>query len=191
MSLVGTRPPTLDEWEKYELHHRARLTYIASWCESKDMKALRASMDTIRKTSAEVIENIETQMHELEMERPVRDTFHKEDLILHLSGSMGSEFTYDLIENMSREQLEQNVGEYVRLTMALMKKPDGTSRTSCSNRQSRHSKNNRKCRHNPRSDSNNLEKHKRRNQSWQTGRRSWIMENIFAVQRWQKKPITT
>ena len=25
MSLIGTRPPTLDEWEKYELHHRARL----------------------------------------------------------------------------------------------------------------------------------------------------------------------
>lgn len=21
MSLVGTRPPTMDEWEKYELHH--------------------------------------------------------------------------------------------------------------------------------------------------------------------------
>ena len=25
MSMVGTRPPTVDEWEKYELHHRARL----------------------------------------------------------------------------------------------------------------------------------------------------------------------
>lgn len=25
MSLVGTRPPTLDEWEKYESHHRARM----------------------------------------------------------------------------------------------------------------------------------------------------------------------
>lgn len=25
MSLVGTRPPTVDEWEKYELHHRTRL----------------------------------------------------------------------------------------------------------------------------------------------------------------------
>ncbi|MCD8354707.1 MAG: sugar transferase [Clostridiales bacterium] len=25
MSLVGTRPPTEDEWEKYELHHRKRL----------------------------------------------------------------------------------------------------------------------------------------------------------------------
>ena len=25
MSLVGTRPPTVDKWEKYELHHRVRL----------------------------------------------------------------------------------------------------------------------------------------------------------------------
>ena len=25
MSLVGSRPPTLDEWTKYDLHHRARL----------------------------------------------------------------------------------------------------------------------------------------------------------------------
>ena len=25
MSLVGTRPPTLDEWERYEPHHRARM----------------------------------------------------------------------------------------------------------------------------------------------------------------------
>ena len=25
MSLVGTRPPTVDELEKYEFHHRARL----------------------------------------------------------------------------------------------------------------------------------------------------------------------
>lgn len=26
MSLVGTRPPTPDEWEKYEVHHRARMS---------------------------------------------------------------------------------------------------------------------------------------------------------------------
>ena len=25
LSLVGTRPPTVDEWEQYELHHHARL----------------------------------------------------------------------------------------------------------------------------------------------------------------------
>ena len=27
MSLVGTRPPTLDEWEKYEPHHRVRMSF--------------------------------------------------------------------------------------------------------------------------------------------------------------------
>ena len=27
MSLVGTRPPTVDEWEKYEPHHRARMSF--------------------------------------------------------------------------------------------------------------------------------------------------------------------
>ena len=27
MSLVGTRPPTLDEWNKYELQHRARMAF--------------------------------------------------------------------------------------------------------------------------------------------------------------------
>ena len=26
MSMVGTRPPTVDEWENYDLHHRARLS---------------------------------------------------------------------------------------------------------------------------------------------------------------------
>ena len=26
MSLVGTRPPTLDEWQKYDLHHRVRMS---------------------------------------------------------------------------------------------------------------------------------------------------------------------
>ena len=25
MTYLGTRPPTVDEWDKYELHHRARL----------------------------------------------------------------------------------------------------------------------------------------------------------------------
>ena len=90
-------------------------TYIASWCESRDMKALKASMDTIRKTSAEIIGNIEEQMHEIEIERPIRETFHREDVILQLSGSMGSEYAYDLVENMTAEQLRENVMEYVTL----------------------------------------------------------------------------
>ena len=27
MSLVGTRPPTVDEFEQYELHHKVRLSF--------------------------------------------------------------------------------------------------------------------------------------------------------------------
>ncbi len=69
MSMIGTRPPTLDEWSKYQLHHRARLAtkpgitglwqvsgrsqitdfeevvkldtqYIANWSIGKDIKIL-------------------------------------------------------------------------------------------------------------------------------------------------------
>ncbi len=76
MSLVGTRPPTLDEWEKYELHHRARLAikpgltglwqisgrssitdfeevvkldkqYITEWCFKKDVEILLKTISTV------------------------------------------------------------------------------------------------------------------------------------------------
>lgn len=40
MSLVGTRPPTVDEWEKYELHKRCDLReegHIGGlWCVSEE-----------------------------------------------------------------------------------------------------------------------------------------------------------
>lgn len=32
MSLVGTRPPTVDEWEQYELHHRSRMSTKPGMC---------------------------------------------------------------------------------------------------------------------------------------------------------------
>ena len=27
LTYLGTRPPTVDEWEKYEMHHRSRLAF--------------------------------------------------------------------------------------------------------------------------------------------------------------------
>ena len=76
MSLVGTRPPTVDEWEKYEFHHRARLAckpgitgmwqvsgrseitdfeevvkldtdYISNWSMSLDFKILLKTVGTV------------------------------------------------------------------------------------------------------------------------------------------------
>lgn len=47
MSLVGTRPPTLDEWEKYELHHRARLI-VSDYNRSKDFYVNKLGFSVIR-----------------------------------------------------------------------------------------------------------------------------------------------
>lgn len=76
MSLVGTRPPTVDEWEKYEFHHRARLSvkpgitglwqvsgrseitdfeevvrldtkYISTWSTALDLKILLKTVEVV------------------------------------------------------------------------------------------------------------------------------------------------
>ena len=44
MSLVGTRPPTLDEWEKYELHHRARLLHNYTYFCISQMRRYRSNL---------------------------------------------------------------------------------------------------------------------------------------------------
>lgn len=41
MTLAGTRPPTVDEWEQYELHHRSRMSI------KEDMKSI---LEACRKT---------------------------------------------------------------------------------------------------------------------------------------------
>ena len=48
-------------------------SYIASWSSGKNMKELRASMDTIRKTSADMIGQIEEKLKELQIERPEQE----------------------------------------------------------------------------------------------------------------------
>lgn len=79
MSLVGTRPPTLDEWEKYKLHHRLRMAmrpgitgmwqvsgrsdikefeevvkldaeYIANWSVGLDLKILLKTVGVVLKS---------------------------------------------------------------------------------------------------------------------------------------------
>lgn len=48
-------------------------SYIASWSSGKNMRELRASMDTIRKTSADMIGQIEEKLKELQIERPEQE----------------------------------------------------------------------------------------------------------------------
>ena len=46
MSLVGTRPPTVDEWDKYELHHRAGTYRNVAGKRTKQHHRLRRSRKT-------------------------------------------------------------------------------------------------------------------------------------------------
>ena len=66
--------------------------YIAGWSRGRDTKELKASLDTIRKTSSEIIDGIEASMREqvvelqanLQHEKPFIDHFYVvEDLELH------------------------------------------------------------------------------------------------------------
>ena len=58
MSLVGTRPPTVDEYEKYKLHHKARLSskpgitgmdteYIKNWSIGRDFRILAKTVQVV------------------------------------------------------------------------------------------------------------------------------------------------
>ena len=79
MSLVGTRPPTVDEWERYQYHHRARMSvrpgltglwqirpdkdsmsfeevvkldtdYIANWSLGQDFRIIAATVKIVMQT---------------------------------------------------------------------------------------------------------------------------------------------
>lgn len=86
--------------------------YIAGWSSDRDMKELRSSMDTIRKVAGEMIEQITEKFREIEMERA---EMKWEDLILCISGSMGSEYEYSIVRNMTLELLLEHVQKYAYL----------------------------------------------------------------------------
>lgn len=53
--------------------------YIAGWSSDRDMKELRASMDLIRKTAEDFIENMMEQLHVLQKEHPLEKTFSEQE----------------------------------------------------------------------------------------------------------------
>ena len=92
--------------------------YIGSWSSGKDMKELRASMDTIRRTAGEFIDSMTAQLQEILRENAEIDQIAEirmDDVILRKSGSMGSDYEYCVINDMTAEQLESAVREYARL----------------------------------------------------------------------------
>ncbi|MDD3415800.1 MAG: DUF5688 family protein [Lachnospiraceae bacterium] len=89
--------------------------YIAGWSSNVDMKELRTSMDTIRHTAGEFIEELSAQLQELQIDSPEKQHLMDDDLILKISASMESDYTYDVIRGMDREQLLDVVTDFKRL----------------------------------------------------------------------------
>lgn len=77
--------------------------YIAGWSSGKEMPELKSSLDTIRRTSSELIKGIEAQLLEIEKERAAEQT--QEDIILLVSNTDRSEYDLLNIKGMEREEL--------------------------------------------------------------------------------------
>ena len=56
--------------------------YIAGWSSGRDMKELKSSLDTIRRTASELITGIEGQFQELRRDREIMQEQEKESLLL-------------------------------------------------------------------------------------------------------------
>lgn len=86
--------------------------YVAGWSSDKELKELKNSLETIRKTSATLIHAIDERMAELQLAKvqevkreeipePIKD----EDVIVMVSAFMGSEYEIDKISNMEQEEV--------------------------------------------------------------------------------------
>lgn len=100
--------------------------YIAGWSSNRDMKELKTSMDTIRHTAGDFIEEMTEKLQELQRDEPEQMHLLDSDLILKMSGSMESEYAYDVIRGMGKSELLDAVREFQRLEEndAFLEEPD-------------------------------------------------------------------
>ena len=69
--------------------------YIAGWSSGKDMKELKSSLDTIRRTASELITGIEEQLREIQRDREIMQGQEKESLLLIQNSDLSE---YSLVE---------------------------------------------------------------------------------------------
>lgn len=91
--------------------------YIAGWSSGKDMKELKSSLDTIRKTASELITQIEVRMQELQRDRQkekerANEIIMANDVIVKISASMGIEYEVNRITNKSLHEVQAILKDY-------------------------------------------------------------------------------
>ncbi|NCB92427.1 MAG: DUF3849 domain-containing protein [Clostridia bacterium] len=94
--------------------------YITGWSSGREMKELRTSMDTIRKTAGEFVDDMTEQLKELQadIQSELQEEYTMDrtailptDVIVKISGSMGSEYSVDRISNLSQDEVRSLLQE--------------------------------------------------------------------------------
>ena len=78
--------------------------YIAGWSSGKDMKELKSSLDTIRRTSSKLITGIEEQLKELQRDREIMQE-QSQEFILAVSNTERSHFDIASVKGMEGAEL--------------------------------------------------------------------------------------
>ena len=78
--------------------------YIAGWSSGKDMKELKSSLDTIRRTASELITGIEEQLREIQRDREIMQE-QSQEFILAVSNTERSHFDIASVRGMEGAEL--------------------------------------------------------------------------------------
>ena len=79
-------------------------SYIAGWSSGRDMKELKSSLDTIRRTASELITGIEEQLREIQRDREIMQE-QSQEFILAVSNTERSHFDIASVKGMEGVEL--------------------------------------------------------------------------------------
>ena len=82
--------------------------YIAGWSTGRDMKELKSSLDTIRRTASELITGIEEQLREIQHDREMMQEQEKESLLL-IQNSDLSEYSLVNVRGMDAAEVVETL----------------------------------------------------------------------------------
>ena len=113
--------------------------YIAGWSSGKDMKELKSSLDTIRKTASELITGIEGALRELQLNREMEQEQSKECILLIQNEDL-TEFSLVNVRGMDTQELVAaltNMSEDDKLSIQAYLESKGAWTTELGNEKSR------------------------------------------------------
>lgn len=113
--------------------------YIAGWSSGKDMKELKSSLDTIRKTASELITGIEGALRELQLNREMEQEQRKECILLIQNEDL-TEFSLVNVRGMDTQELVaalSNMSEDDKLSIQAYLESKGAWTTELGNEKSR------------------------------------------------------